>query len=176
MTKKLPITHHPSPITKSGVSFIEILVVIAVFAVLGVLVGRIILVTLRGSNRSESLVKVRNNLDYSLAVMERQLRNAESVSPCPNSDASTISFVSGEGVAASFSCVNVGAGTGYVASASARLTTDEIKITACSLVCSPAAGNVPQSVTISLEAADIKAAGIESAKVTATTKIFLRTY
>ena len=142
---------------------------------MGVLVGRVILITLRGSNRSESLVKVRGNLDYSLAVMERQIRNAELINPCPNSDTSTISYVTLERITSTFSCVNVPA-AGYVASGSARLTSDEIKITACSFTCSPASGRVPQAVTISLEAADARAIGIESAKVTATTKIFLRTY
>jgi prepilin-type N-terminal cleavage/methylation domain-containing protein len=161
--------------SRSGVSFIEILVVVAIFAVLGVLVGRIVLITLRGSNRSESLVKVRGNLDYALAVMERQIRNAETITPCPNSDTTTINYVSAEKVNSSFSCVNVGA-TGYLASGSARLTSDEVKITACSMVCSPSSGNVPPAVTILLEAADVKASGVESAKVTATTKIFLRTY
>ena len=160
---------------QKGVSFIEILVVIAIFAILGVLVARITLVTLRGSNRSDSLVRVRENLDFSLAVMERGIRNAGAVNPCPNPDTNTLSYTDADGVSTSFSCVNVGA-TGYVASGSARLTTDEIKITACSISCTQGAGAVPPSVTISLEAADARATGIEAAKATATTKIFLRTY
>ena len=162
-------------ISARGVSFIEILVVIAIFAILGVLVGRITLITLRGSNKSESLGKVRTNLDYSLAVMERQLRNAETASPCNNTAVTTINYTDIDGIPSSFSCINIGP-TGYIASSSARLTTDEIKITACSFPCSPAAGRVPPAVTISLEAADAKTTGIEAAKVTATTKIFLRTY
>lgn len=158
-----------------GVSFIEILVVIAIFAILGILVARITLVTLRGSNRSDSLVKVRENLDFSLAVMERGIRNAESVSPCPNPDTTSIAFADADGIPTTFSCVNVGA-AGYVASGSARITSDEIKITSCSIACSPGSGGVTPSVTISLEAADARATGIEAAKATATTKIFLRTY
>ena len=160
---------------RSGVSFIEILVVIAIFAILGVLVARITLVTLRGSNKSDSLIKVRENLDFSLAVMERGIRNAEAVIPCPNPDTTVLNYSDSEGVSSSFSCVNVGA-TGYVASASARLTSDEIKITSCSISCTQGAGAVPPSVTISLEAADARATGVEAAQVSATTKIFLRTY
>jgi len=159
-----------------GVSFIEILVVIAIFAILGVLVARITVVTLRGTNRSDSLVKVRENMEFSLAVMERGLRNAEAVNPCPNPDTTVLAYSDADGVPTSFSCVNVGA-TGYVASGSARLTSDEIKITACSLSCSPSSGGATTpSVTISLEAADARATGIEAAKASATTKIFLRTY
>ncbi|KKW14525.1 MAG: hypothetical protein UY55_C0007G0001 [Candidatus Jorgensenbacteria bacterium GW2011_GWB1_50_10] len=158
-----------------GVSFIEILVVIAIFAILGILVARITVVTLRGTNRSDSLVKVRENMEFSLAVMERGIRNAEVVNPCPNPDTTVLNYSDADGVPTSFSCVNVGA-TGYVASGSARLTSDEIKITACSLSCSPGSGGVNPSVTISLEAADARATGIEAAKASATTIIFLRTY
>ena len=94
-------------ISARGVSFIEILVVIAIFAILGVLVGRITLITLRGSNKSESLGKVRTNLDYSLAVMERQLRNAETASPCNNTAVTTINYTDIDGIPSSFSCVPV---------------------------------------------------------------------
>jgi prepilin-type N-terminal cleavage/methylation domain-containing protein len=161
---------------EKGVSFIEILIVVAIFSILGVLVGRIILTTLRGSNRSDSLVKVRENLDYSLAVMERQIRNSEGVSPCPNPDTSRVDFRNEEGLVTSFSCVGVGGGSGYIASGSARLTSEEVDINACSFSCSPASGNVQPSVAISLEAQDANVTGIEAAKVTTATTIFLRTY
>ena len=160
---------------KKGISLIEMLIVVAIFAVLGVIISRVILTTLRGSSRSDNLVKVRDNLDYALSVMERQIRNAESVSPCPNSDTTRIDFRDSNGIAAYFACTNVGAG-GYVASGSARLTSDQVAITACSLTCSPAAGRVPTSVDISLEARGANQTGIERAVVTAATKIFLRTY
>ena len=160
---------------KKGVSLIEILIVVTIFAVLGLLVSRVILTTLRGSNRSDSLVKVRDNLDYALSVMERQLRNAESVSPCPNPDTTRIDFKDSDGISAYFACTNVGS-AGYVASGSARLTSDQVSIIACSLTCSPAAGRAPPSVNISLEARGANQAGVERAIVTAATKIFLRTY
>lgn len=157
---------------KKGVSLIEILIVVAIFAVLGLLVSRVILTTLRGSNRSDSLVKVRDNLDYALSVMERQIRNADSVSSCSTT---RIDFRDSNGVAAYFACTNVGA-SGYVASGSARLTSDQVAITACSLICTPATGRVPPSVDISLEARGANQTGVERAIVTAVTKIFLRTY
>lgn len=160
---------------KRGVSLIEILIVVAIFAVLGVLISRVILTTLRGSSRSDNLVKVRDNLDYALSVMERQIRNADSVSPCPNSDTTRIDFRDSNGTATYFACTNVGS-AGYVASGSARLTSDQVAITACSLTCTPAAGRVPPAIDISLEARGANQAGVERAIVTAATKIFLRTY
>mgnify|MGYP001594650556 CR=1 FL=1 len=160
---------------KKGVSLIEILIVVAIFAVLGILISRVILTTLMGSSRSDNLVKVRDNIDYTLSVMERQIRNAESVSPCPNPDTTRIDFRDSNGIAAFFACTNVGA-SGYVASGSARLTNDEVAITACSLVCTAASGRVPPAVDISLEARGANQTGVERAMVTAVTKIFLRTY
>lgn len=160
---------------KKGVSLIEILIVVAIFAVLGLLISRVILTTLRGSNRSDSLVKVRDNLDYALSVMERQIRNADSVSPCPNPDTTRVDFRDSNGIATYFACTNVGA-SGYVASGSARLTNDEVAITACSLTCTPTTGRVPPSVNISLEARGANQTGVERAIVTIATKIFLRTY
>ncbi len=161
--------------SKLGVSLIEIIIVVAIFSVLGVLVSRVILTTLRGSNRSESLVRVRENLDYALAVIERQIRNADGVSPCPNPDSLRIDYKSSQGISTYFACMNIGS-VGYIASGSARLTSDEINIFSCSFVCSPASGKVPPSVSVNLEARDINATGIEAARVTVATKIFLRTY
>ena len=160
---------------KKGVSLIEILIVVAIFAILGLLVSRVILTTLRGSNRSDSLVKVRDNLDYALSVMERQIRNAESVSPCPNPDTTRIDFRDSNGIATYFACTDVGA-SGYVASGSARLTSDQVAITACSLICTAGTGGTLPAIDISLEARGANQAGVERAIVTAATKIFLRTY
>lgn len=160
---------------KKGVSLIEMLIVVAIFAVLGILISRVILTTLRGSNKSNSLIRVRENLDYSLAVMERQIRNADGVTTCPNPDPLRIDYRDERGVATFFSCANVGT-AGYVASGSARLTSSEIGITSCSFACTPASGRVPPSVTINLVGEDPNSRGVEGARVTVTTSIFLRTY
>ena len=60
--------------TLKGMSLLEILIVVAVFSILGVIVTRSVLLTLRGSKKSESQVKVRENVSFSLGVIERQLR------------------------------------------------------------------------------------------------------
>jgi prepilin-type N-terminal cleavage/methylation domain-containing protein len=151
-----------------GISLIEILVVITIFAILGILISRVILVTLRGSGKSDSLVKIRENLDYSLSIIEREIRNADTIT-CPSS--TQVNYTNSRGTAATFSCQN-----SRVASGSAWLTSDEIAITACSFACTDASGHVPPSLTISLEAKDATKTGVEAAQATATTKIFLRTY
>jgi Tfp pilus assembly protein PilW len=159
-----------------GISFIEILVVVAIFAVLGILVSRITLLTLRGSSKSDAVVKVRENLDYAIAIMERNIRNADKVDPCPNTDNTRLDYIGNDGGPTSFSCVGVGTDNGYIASGSARLTGTDVKINACSFYCTAQSGNIPTSVVINLELQDVKAIGIDSAKVTTSSKIILRSY
>jgi prepilin-type N-terminal cleavage/methylation domain-containing protein len=157
-----------------GFSLLEILVVVSVFAVLGILITRSVLLTLSGGRKSESLIRVRDNLNYSVGIMERQLRNANSITTCPNPNTSIISYTDINGNAAIFSCVNIGT-AGYVASGAARLTSEEINVTKCSLTCATGSGT-PSSVTINLEAKDASASGAENSTVTTSTQIFLRNY
>ena len=160
---------------QKGISLLEILVVIAVFSILGILTSRAVLMTIRGTKKSDSLIKVRGNLDYSMAVIERQLRNASSVSPCPNTNPLILDYLDGEGTATSFSCQNVGT-EGYIASGSARLTSNEIKVTACSFTCNQLSPGLPPAISINLVGEDVSSSGIEGAKVTINSQILLRTY
>lgn len=151
-----------------GISLLEILVVITVFSILAILATIAILSTLRGSRKSEALIRVRENVDYSLAVMERNIRNAESFVNC-GSETKAISYLDENGRSSSFSC-----GADYIASGSARLTSEEVEVFSCTFTCDDS--TAPPSVEISVGARDASATGIEGAQVTANTKIFLRTY
>lgn len=148
-----------------GISLIEILMVIGIFAVLGVITTRAVLLSLTGSKKSDSQLKVRENLDYAVSVMERQLRNAGNISPCPNVDPQVINYSDSNNVSSSFSCVNIGP-TGYIASGSARLTSDEIGVSACTFTCSPGTGSTLPKVTLDVQADNISIS----------TEINLRTY
>lgn len=156
-------------------SLLEILVVVTIFAFLGILITRSIILTVAGSRKSESLVKVRESLNYSLSVIERQLRNADAIPNCPNIDTTYLGYNDQNGNPTSFSCIS-DAGVGAIASGSASLSSSEINIVACSIVCSPGEGVNPSKVTISLEAKDAHAVGTENATVTLTTQITLRNY
>lgn len=160
----------------SGMSLIEILVVIGVFAVLGVLTTRAIILSISGGKKSENLIRVRENLNYSLSIMERQLRNANSVNPCPNTDPHTLTYYDQNGVSTSFSCKNISSGIGYVASGSARLTADTIDVTSCNITCQNTVAGNPSSVKITIEAKDTNAAGSAQSTVSSTTEVFLRNY
>ena len=148
----------------AGISMIEILIVIGIFAVLGVLSTRVITLSLQGSKKGDAQIKVRENLDYAVSIIERQLRNAGSVFSCTVSPPA-ISYSDSNAISSSFSCLNM-ASAGYVASGSARLTSEEIKVTACSFVCTAGSGSTPPKVAINIQAEG----------VSISTEINLRTY
>lgn len=159
-----------------GLSLIEVLVVIIIFAVLGVLVTQSVILTLHGSQKSESIIRARENLDYSLNIIERQLRNANGVTSCDNINTSIINYLDQNGVISSFSCVNTGGANSYIASGSAILTSNTVKINVCSFTCTPASMNTPALVKVELSIQDALLTGIRSASVSASTQIYLRNY
>ncbi len=161
---------------EKGMSLLEILVVVTIFAVLGIITTRAVLLTIQGSKKSESLVKVRENLDYSIGVIERQLRNANSVVECPLADPTVVNYIDQNSNSGSFSCINIGAVDSYVASGSARLTSDAVSITACSFFCTPGTSANPPVINVTLEAKDAVATGIQNSTVSTSTQIYLRSY
>ncbi len=166
-----------------GYTLVEVMMAIGVFALLAVLVTQTLAITLRSAKKSDSDSRVRATLDYAISIMERQLRNANSItSQCEQGGTtlSTISYVDAYGVPASFRCVN-GSGEDdiYVASDSAtlssRLTTPGIIILPCSFTCT-SDNKTPDSIDISLTGTETKATGVESSRVSVQTKIMLRNY
>jgi len=160
---------------ENGLSLIEILVVVTIFAVLGVIISSSLILTIQGTKKSESLIKVRENINYSLAVIERNLRNASVIVDCPNTDTSKITYMDQYGISSSFSCMNVGAATdSYIASGSARLTSNSIKVIQCSFVCTRADLSNPPSVKVNLTVQDTTYSGSQGSNVTTESKIYLR--
>jgi len=158
-----------------GFSLLEILVVITVFSILAIMTTQAVLMTLKGSKKSESLTKVRGNIDYSLAIIERNIRNADSIDECPNPDTNIISYQDEDGLTTSFSCAEED-DIGYIASASGRLTSSEVDVTSCSFVCEEAVGETNPAITVSISAQDAVLSALEGGEITISTKIFLRTY
>mgnify|MGYP001592803782 CR=1 FL=1 len=157
---------------KKGFSLIEILVVISIFAVIGILTTRSIFITLRSSRKSDSLVRVRENVNYAMGVIERQVRTAESVN-CATVTSTNLPYITEGGAASTFSCT-LGA-NGAIASGSATLTSSDISITGCTFTCSQSVNN-PPSIKISIVAEDKKSTGIEKGSVSTQTEILLRNY
>lgn len=164
---------------KKGFSLIEVLVVLTLFGILGVIMSQAVLLTLVGTRKSDSSIRVRENVDFAVKTMERQLHNAIAITDgdCDGStQKSVINYEDQEGLAASFSCENIGGSDPYVASSSARLTSDTVTITSCSFVCIAATGNAPPFVTIALTAEDAISKGAKGSTVQITTDVVLRAY
>lgn len=159
-----------------GYSIVELLVVVAVFSIIALIATQAVVLVLRGSRKSESLISVRENVDYAFSVMERSIRNAQALNVNCNSDSTTLDYIDGNGGNRNFSCL--GGASGYIASDSARLTSDNVNVDctqtpifACFF---PASGS--EYVDISVTASDASAQGAEGAKFTTSTRILLRTY
>ena len=159
-----------------GMSLIEILVVMTIFAVLGILVTQSIVLTLQGSKKSESMVRARENLDYSLSIIERQIRSASSVTPCTGLPVTAINYLDQSGQTGSFSCQQMGSNNSYIASGSAHLTSDAVKVTSCKFTCTAGTMTTPTLVTVDLALKEASASGIQSASVSASTQIYLMNY
>lgn len=157
---------------KYGYSLIEILVILAIFAMLGIVLAQVLFSTLRETRKTDATSKVRSNLDYAFGVIERQVHNAKEVTSCP---AGVINFKDQLGNLTSFSCLNIGV-DGYIASGSARLTSNDVSVTSCNLTCDLGTGNILSSVTISLTAKSKNSEEKDSGTVDVTTKVFLRNY
>lgn len=158
---------------KSGLSLIEILVVMTIFAILGIIISSSVALTILGTKKSEALTRVRENVNYSLTIVERNLRNAGSITDC--SDPNTLTYIDQYGQETSFSCQNIGGDDSYIASGSARLTSSAIKIVSCSFTCEypPDLTQAPM-VSINVAAKDLLLSGSQSASISAQTKVYLR--
>src|SRR4030043_751743 len=79
-----------------GYSIIEILIVIGIFAIFSVVVTQSVILSLRGTKKSGSVVTVKEDLEYAASTIERVLQNATSITdpnPCSGTQAH-IKFIS----------------------------------------------------------------------------------
>jgi hypothetical protein len=158
----------------SGISLIEIMIVIVVFTILGVLTTNAVFLTLRGTQKSQSIQKVREKMNYVVSIIQRQLRGAQKITECPNSDPLRLDFTNEEGSESYFSCLE--GETGYIASGSARLTSDDISITSCSFTCEEGDSGGPDVISVNIIAEDAEESGIIKGKATFDSKIILRNF
>lgn len=64
---------------KKGFTLIELLVVMGVFAAVSAVVGGILFSTLRGSQKTTTLDEVRQNGNYVMSFMSKQIRSARNI-------------------------------------------------------------------------------------------------
>ena len=161
-----------------GFSLIEIMVVTTIFALLGVLVSQSLALSIRGSKKSEASSKIRSSLSGATGIIERQLRNANSITECnTDENPNKVIYTDEVGEAASFACSG-----NTIASASASLAatnlidTASVSVTTCTIACSLDTEGVTDSVVVSLTGKDPNITGAESAEVSIQSRILLRNY
>lgn len=164
-----------------GFSLIEMLVVVLIFSILAILSTQSLATSLRGTRKSESIGNVRENIEYTMSIIERSLRTAKDLD-CTASSATRLVYKTPDNIEARFEC----SGTN-IASASGTNTVNliidtDVEIVNCAsggdtfFTCNQGAGGIPDSVVIQLTAQDIENRGVESARYTSETKILLRNY
>ncbi len=166
----------------SGFSLIEMLVVIFVFSILGIVATQIIAMSLRGSQKSESIGEVRANVEYTVSTMERLLRNATeiNVTGC-NTSTIRLDYKDEYKKDCHFECVTSGFDR-YIASGSAgvtavRLTSNKVRIQCSNIFSCNQPLDVPPTVSITLVGEDAElGTGVGGSRVTVKTQLQLRTY
>jgi hypothetical protein len=104
--------------------------------------------------------------------MERQLRNASSITACTPI---SISYVDSNLQPSTFSFSSVD-GVIYIASGSSYLTTSGVEITAGSFKCSQAEVGIPSTVKISITAREKSSDTSNASQVTIESQVSLRSY
>lgn len=161
-----------------GFTLVEMLVVIMIFAILGVVATQALVLSLRGTNKSQSLIEVKENVDYSISTMERLLRNSLDLD-CSASSGDKLYYTDEFSNYVYLECRTSGTDT-YIASNSAtvRLTTPDVRITNCASVftCNEGVSGVTDSVYININAEHTGRTGAEGSQVTSSTRLQLRSY
>ncbi len=121
-------------------TLIETLVVVGLFAVLAVISTQILFSTLKGSSKSEAQTEVRQNGNHALSVIIQMVRNSKERTI--TSIAGGIRFQNIDGGITNLTC---DAANNSVASNSARLTSDKVVVSPCSITL---AAGPPPVVTI----------------------------
>lgn len=161
-----------------GFSLIEILVAVLVFSMIAVVTGQSLSSSLRSSKKSESIGKVRENIEYVMNFMERKLRSAKSLD-CINSNVNNLIYQAVSGQSAYFLCDNTSKSIIY----NSGLNDHVINSSDVEIVCGNVFRNIscpgqgePDSVDIEITGGDKYTLGSESYSYTARTKILLRNY
>jgi prepilin-type N-terminal cleavage/methylation domain-containing protein len=162
---------------RQGFSLIEMLIVITVFSLLAYFVTQSTLQSFVGSRKADAQGKVRDNLSFAAAVVERNLRNSRIItypSPCTGT-VDHINYTDVFEKAGSFRC---DLSNGYLASGSAnvRITSSDILVTACSFTCSQPTSYNPPIIDLQLVGRATTGDGSEVSSVAISRRIVLRVY
>ena len=124
-----------------GYTLLEVMVATAVIGVLAVVATNLFFSVSRGGTKVQVTAEVNQNGQIVLGTMERLIRNSLAVtSACAGAAANSLTVVDRYARNITFSCENVGGADSYIASNSARLTAENVRVTVCSFTCTEDAG------------------------------------
>jgi prepilin-type N-terminal cleavage/methylation domain-containing protein len=137
--------------THKGYTLIELIAVVAVFGVVGIIIVSLLFTLLRGSRKADLLTAVRQEGDFTLSQIVRNVRYGQLDSPVSCSSpvtAQSITVTSGvDGGQTTYSCpANQ---TSPISSNSAALTdNNSVAVTNCSFTCQDPLVGSPPVITI----------------------------
>jgi prepilin-type N-terminal cleavage/methylation domain-containing protein len=143
-----------------GFTLIELLVVISIFVILTTIILSTLIVVLRGSKNSDSLILVKQNGNYAMTQMIRMIRFAKSLdSPvtCDSTPLNSITITTFDLNQTTFSCpVDSLPTPNFIASNSANSTKltnmQTVGVSTCSFVCTQSSTGPPLiKITFSLK-------------------------
>src|SRR4030042_2270443 len=158
-----------------GYSIIEILIVIGIFSIFSIVVTQSVILSLRGSKKSGSVVNVKEDLEYAASTIERVLQNAKEITnpnPCIGTQ-SYIDFISRDGIQTNFK-YETGSDSRITQTNTNtyRLTSSKIDITVCTFSCTVESGNKIIIFNVTGNARGIT--GVEGATHSTSRRIFLQ--
>ncbi len=154
-----------------GFTLIEILVVSTVFAVVSIIVVQATILAIRGSVKTDRTVSVRENLDYAAGIIEREIRNAQSISGCGGG--TLVSYVDVDGSDSVIEC-KLGSDWGYVELGGQRLTGENVLVENCVFSCGGVGVlDAPEYVDVSISGKSVDG---DEPLVVVNTRAALRTY
>lgn len=139
-----------------GFTLIEMLAAISLFVTVGAMVVAVAFISLRGSKKTDMQAILRENGDFALSQMVRNIRYAKSLSDPPSCvggvTQSSISITSIlDNGQTTYSCPNTppyNSGTGITSNSASLVNTNAVNITACSFTCMQQSASEPPTITV----------------------------
>jgi type II secretory pathway pseudopilin PulG len=159
-----------------GYSIIEILIVIGIFAVFSIVVTQSVILSLRGTKKSGSVVNVKEDLEYAASTIERVLQNTKEITnpnPCTGTQ-DHIDFISRDSVQTSFNYTS-GSDSRITQTYSGntyRLTSGKVDITVCAFTCTIESGKKIIIFDVTGNARGVT--GVEGGTYSTSRRIFLQ--
>jgi prepilin-type N-terminal cleavage/methylation domain-containing protein len=172
------IQHHKQS-QQSGYTLVELLTVIGILSVISVIVLSVVFISLRGTQKSDTIEVVRQNGDTAMTQIVRGIRYAKSLdsptSCVPSTTSSSITITSiQDNAQTTYSC-----NANTISSNSASLlNTNGVATTSCSFVCRQNRSSDPPTITIqyTLSANTTGSLSETSATIPFQTSVTMRNY